>query len=569
MLSWFLKRSARFKNWLILAILLIPIVQGFRLLKPTLLKWVLEAVETQGSLELALNISFLFLGAVVIGHILQYFQLYCSTFAGVRIVRMIREDLFRHILSLPFREFQSVQSGQIIVRLTADVEAVQNALSGGLVRTVSDLIAIIGILGILLWMNLYLSLYVIVGILVLLKLTDMIGKLLRRGLLEAKKILSSITTAVSEMIRGVEMMKAFQVEEGVYREFSGHSSQYRDQYHKLNIIEPAYYGFVELSSSILLAAILYDGVQQINSQTLSFAELVAFISYLQTIMHPIRHLSGMFHNLQNAWTSMVRIHSVLSKEPEPSVLVEPAQKQKGFDLEFHEVSFSYGEEEVLHKLSFQVRQGESVGLVGRTGAGKSTLMNLVNRFYAPGEGRITLGGANLSQIPVEELRSHIGLVLQDVYLFNGTIEENLGLFEKESMDRTRGYVEELKKEGLVCSGSELKSVRGNGENFSQGEKQLIAFGRVFMKDAEIFLLDEATSNIDARTECFLQERLETFLKNKTSLIVAHRLSTLRSVDRILVLKDGRIVEEGAFQELLEKRGVFFEYFQYQVKEGHL
>ena len=569
MLSWFLARSARYKKWLIVSILLIPIVQGFRLVKPIILKWILEAVESDGGLEHALELSFLFLGAVVIGHILQYFQLYCTTFAGVRIVQMIRQDLFRHILTLPFKEFQSVKSGQLIVRLTADVEAVQDSLSGGLVRTVSDLIAIVGILGILMWMNFYLSLYIIIGILVLLKLTDLIGSLLRKGMLEAKKLLSSITTAINEMIRGVEMMKVFQVEEGVFKEFSNFSIQYRDQYHRLNVIEPTYYGFVELSSSILMAAILYDGMCQIQSDAMSFAELVAFISYLQTIMHPIRHLSGMFHSLQNAWTSMIRIFGILNKEKEPSIVIEPAVKNDGYELIFDNVSFSYGEEQVLKKLSFKVGRGESVGLVGRTGAGKSTIMNLVNRFYFPTEGKITLGGADLRQIPVDELRSHIGLVLQDVYLFNGSIEENLGLFDQQAMVRIQEYMQELKRAGLACAGGELKNVRGNGENFSQGEKQLIAFGRVFMKDAEIFLLDEATSNIDARTEYFLQAKLETFLKNKTSLIVAHRLSTLRSVDRILVLKEGQVVEEGSFQKLLDARGVFYEYFQHQVREGQI
>ncbi|MBT3783767.1 ABC transporter ATP-binding protein [bacterium] len=569
MVGWFSRQITQFRGWLFLSILFIPVVQGLRLLKPILLKWVLESVEIHKSLEMALEFSLLFLGAVVVGHVLQYFQLYCSTYAGVRIVRNIRKDLFDHILSLPYREFRSVQSGQLIVRLTSDVEAVQNALSGGLVRTISDLLAIVGILGILLWMNWQLSLYVIVGILLLLKLTDMIGRILRNGLFQAKKTLSIITTSISEMLRGMQTIKGFQAERGLFQEFEGFSRQYRDRYHQLNVVEPAYYGFVELSSSILLAAILHDGVNQLSDKTLSFAELVAFISYLQTIMHPIRHLSGMFHNLQNAWTSMTRIHSILSKDPEPSLLVLPARSPEGFDLEFSGVGFSYGEEPVLHDLNFKIREGESIGLVGRTGAGKSTIINLLNRFYLPGEGEIRLGGVPLSQIPIGELRSYIGLVLQDVYLFSGSIEENLGLFSKKSMQWSSTYIEELKAEGLVCKGSEMKPVLGNGENFSHGERQIIAFGRVFMKDAQIFLLDEATSNIDARTELFLQNRLEKFLKGKTSLIVAHRLSTLRSVDRILVLDQGRIVEEGSFPDLVKRRGVFYEYFRHQVQEGIL
>ncbi len=575
MLQWFLKHSYRYRSYLIFGLMMIPVVQFFRIIRPTIIKWVLEAVEKgpdPENLAMALDYVLLFMACIVINFLLQGLQVLATSYAGLNIVKNIREELFDHIVRLPFTFFQSKDSGQIIVRLTSDVEAVRAALSGGLIRVVGDCLAIVGILSILLHMNWRLTLYVIVAIPILLKVTAWIGRLIREGMTSAKRLLSQMTTAVSEAIGGLEVIHGFSKQQNVLADFNKLSRRYTEKYHELNNVEPTFYGFVEFVGSFLLACIIFDGTSQMHSQTLSFAELVAVVTYIQSIMHPIRHLTGMFNNLQNAWTSMQRIFNIMGESQEREVNKEPALSVYEVSrlnpaLEFRDVEFSYGEESVLKSLNFSIKPGEKIAIVGRTGAGKSTIIKLLNRFYSPCSGEILLDGQSLERIPVTSLRERIGFVLQDVYLFSGSVQQNLSLFEERFDAAAAEQVRILQDSGfLTLPGQKLKDVEHNGENFSLGEKQLVAFGRVYAKNADVFLLDEATSNVDVRTEQFLQNQLNLFLKNKTAIIIAHRLSTVRHVDRILVLKDGEVVEQGNYAELVSKRGEFFEYFRHQYKD---
>lgn len=575
MVQWFLQHSYRYKGLLIFGLVMIPVVQFFRIVRPTIIKWVLETVEKGPALEnlaLALDYVLLFVACIVINFLLQALQALATSYAGLNIVKNIREELFEYILKLPFKFFQSKNSGQIIIRLTSDVEAVRAALSGGLVRVVGDCLAIIGILSILLHMNWRLTLYVLVTVPILLKVTAWIGRLIRDGMTSAKRILSQMTTAVTEAIGGLEVIQGFSQQENVQKEFNKMSRDYTEKYHELNNVEPTFYGFVEFIGSFLLACIIFDGTSQIYAQTLSFAELVAFVTYVQSIMHPIRHLTGMFNSLQNAWTSMQRIYNILGESQEAETHQTASLTESEIDdlkptLEFRDVKFSYGEELVLDGINFHIKSGEKIAIVGRTGAGKSTIIKLINRFYSPDSGEVLLDGHSLESIPVTALRKRIGFVLQDVYLFSGSVHQNLSLFESAYEQAASQQVAVLKNSNLLSSGSkELKDIEHNGANFSLGEKQLVAFGRVYVKNADIFLLDEATSNVDVRTEQFLQKQLTEFLDNKTAIIIAHRLSTVRHVDRILVIKDGRIVEQGKYTELIRKRGEFYEYFRNQYKD---
>lgn len=554
---------------------MIPVVQFFRIVRPTIIKWVLETVEkgpAPENLALALDYVLLFVACIVINFLLQAWQAIATSYAGLNIVRNIREELFEYILRLPFDFFQSRNSGQIIIRLTSDVEAVRDALSGGLVRVLGDCLAILGILSILLHMNWRLTLYVLITVPILLKVTAWIGALLREGMTSAKRILSQMTTSVTEAIGGIEVIQGFSQQQCVQSEFNAMSREYTEKYHELNNVEPTFYGFVEFMGSFLLACIIFDGTSQIHSGSLSFAELVAFVAYVQSIMNPIRHLTGMINSLQNAWTSMQRIFNIMGEPQEAethqiAALTDVQVRNLKPALEFRDVKFSYGDELVLDGVSFQIKPGEKIAVVGRTGAGKSTIIKLINRFYSPQSGQVLLDGYSLEELPVTALRERIGFVLQDVYLFSGSVHQNLALFESSFDQAASAQVEILRQSNLLNNGGQkLKDVEHNGANFSLGEKQLVAFGRVYVKNADIFLLDEATSNVDVRTEQFLQKQLSLFLKNKTAIIIAHRLSTVRDVDRILVIKRGRVVEQGSYQELVQKRGEFYEYFRHQYRD---
>ncbi|MCJ8347511.1 ABC transporter ATP-binding protein/permease, partial [bacterium] len=415
--------------------------------------------------------------------------------------------------------------------------------------------------------NLRLAMYIVIGIPVLIYITGFIGSKIRVGMTKTKKILSQMTSFFSETVQGFEIIKSFEKEEETHQAFHKLSREFTDEFHKLNLYEPTYYSFVEFASSFLLACLIFDGGTQILDNSLQFGELVAVITYVQRIMHPIRHLSGMLNQVVNAYTSMQRIFTIFEEKTEQDVISSGKEYSlNSYSIEFKDVEFSYGEEAILKGISFTIEEGQKVAIVGRTGAGKSTIIKLINRFYLIQKGEILIGGVNIDSISRESLRSSIGLVLQDVFLYAGTILDNLSLFDESRLVKAKGFCQKLLKRGLFSEQSIVKDVDQNGDNFSIGEKQLLAFGRVFIKDAEIFLLDEATSNIDVKTEGFLEEELHQFIADKTAIIIAHRLSTIRNVDKIIVMKDGKIVETGQYKELIDKKGEFFEYFKNQYKD---
>jgi ATP-binding cassette subfamily B multidrug efflux pump len=566
MKKFLMQEAYAFRYWLLASFLLIPFVQGIRLIQPWLFKLIID-VEDGTSYGLTLmQLTAVLLAFIFVNHIFQYVQGYITAFAGARIVLSIRKKLYRHLLQLPYGTFGRLKSGQIIVRLSSDVESVGNALSGVLVRTISDLLAIVSILVVLLTINARLAMYIVIGIPCLIYLTGLIGEKIRIGMTVTKKILSEMTSFFSETIQGFEIIKSFEKEKDTHSSFHKLSRSFTDEFHKLNFYEPTYYSFVEFFTSFLLACLIFDGGNQILEKSLQFGELVAVITYVQRIMHPIRHLSGMLHQVLNAYTSMQRIFSILEEDTERDVISDEEKEIKNYSIEFKDVEFSYGEEMILKGINFTIEEGQKVAIVGRTGAGKSTIIKLINRFYLINKGEILIGGVNIDNVSRHSLRSSIGLVLQDVFLYAGSILDNLSLYDESRVKKAKEFCNKLLERGLFSEQIVSKDVGQNGDNFSIGEKQLVAFGRVFIKDAEIFLLDEATSNIDVKTEGFLEKELHHFIADKTAIIIAHRLSTIRNVDKIIVMKDGKVVETGQYQELIDKKGEFFEYFKHQYKD---
>ncbi len=567
MLGWFYRESRAHGKLLLFCFLLVPVVQYFRVVQPWFFEEAVDLAVSPDNLEEILWLGQLFLFVMIAGQSLQYVQSFYLAKAAVHILASLRQRLYDHLVRLPYSHFQKVKSGQMVVRLMNDVDAVGGVLSGSLIRLLSDGFAVIGIVGMMFYINFRLAVLVLLTLPFLMWLTAWLGKKVRRGYLKTKSIISEIATYFTESLAGLETIKAFRKENDVLEDFRNLSRDYTEAYHKLNLLEPSYYAMVEFLSSFLLAMILFDGGMQLNRSQLSFGELVAFISCVHRLMAPVRHLSGFFSEVLNAWTSMRRIYEVLQIQPEEELAALPARTPKGTDLVFDRVSFDYGDGvEVLKQVSFVIRDGEKLALVGRTGSGKSTIIKLLNRFYRPTDGVIRMGGVNLDQIPRDELRSRIGFVLQDVYLFQGDLEGNLSLFSARRHEASLHYLDDVFAQDLMEGKEHDSPIEPSGQNLSTGERQLVAFGRVFQKSAEVFLLDEATSNIDMQTEDFIQKRLETFMEGRTALIIAHRLATIRNVDRILVLKSGRIVENGSYAELIEKRGEFYEYFRHQYKE---
>ncbi|MBW7874561.1 MAG: ABC transporter ATP-binding protein [Candidatus Cloacimonetes bacterium] len=563
LIKWFWKEAQAWQGHLILALFLIPVVQGFRVIQPWFIQKAVDLAEVPDSTQQILDLAFWFLMLIIANHLAQYWQGYLTGIAGCNIVRSIRSKVYAHLISLPYAWFHGIRSGQMVVRLGSDVEAVQNVLSGSLIRLISDTLAVFGILAMMFWLDLRLAFLVTLSMPLLIVLTSWLGKKMQRGYLLTKKLMSQLATSFTEILEGGYTIRGFAREKGVNHDFFLASRELTEANHRLNRLEPTYFSLVEFFSSLLLALILFDGVKQLSYGGLTFGELVAFIAFVHRLMTPIRHLSGFFSEVLNALTSMKRIYEILQVEPEKEDREFLGRSPKKFDIVFDRVNFGYGEEPVLKNMSFSIKAGEKIAIVGRTGAGKSTLVRLLNRFYSPQSGAIRIGGIPIEQISRQELRASIGFVLQDVYLFSGTLLQNLSMFERARNQGCIQYAEAVFSEGLMPGISIDSPITQGGGNFSTGERQLISFGRVFQKDSAIFLLDEATANLDMLTEGFLQHRLEKFMQGKTALIIAHRLATIKAVDKILVLKQGQVVESGTYEELIAAKKEFWEYFRNQ------
>ncbi|HBX43968.1 MAG TPA: antibiotic ABC transporter ATP-binding protein [Deltaproteobacteria bacterium] len=551
---------------------------------PYIIKLVIDRNITPRVLDGLAGRVALFLAALAGGMGFLYLQMFAVSIIGQRVILQIRAEMFGRLQRLPVSFFDRTPTGRVMTRLTSDVEALQELISSGLVSTVGSVTILVGIAAVLVWMDARLTLVTFAVLPFLVLFVELLKKFIREANREMRRKLARLNAFLQEHVTGVDVVKAFVQEEKSGREFDVHNDAYSAESIRLTNFYSVYFPGVELFASVAVALLLWQGGIRVIAGAVTFGTLVAFLEYAQKFFAPIKDVSDKYNILQSALASSERIFQILDTEVSPEYRplpsggksplrpVEERGRERATQLpppaiEFRDVWFSYpkgdGEqgETVLRGVSFTLHEGETGAIVGATGAGKTTVLNLLCRFYEISRGEIRLFGRDVREIPREELRGMISLVLQDPFLFSGTIRENVEAGGAE-LGRALG-VAGVSRFAAAWESGLATQVGERGGRLSVGQRQLVSFARALARDPEVLVLDEATSSVDPVTEHEVQAALGKILSGRTSLVVAHRLSTILSADRILVMHRGKVRETGTHRELLAARGIYHRLYTLQ------
>ena len=569
LMRWFLGFLRPHAPWVALAFLFMAIRIACDLAAAPILQLTVDGPIARGEFDRLLYWCALF-GAAIAGMALfECLEIWVTNFVGQKLIFNLRLKVFGHIqrLPLPFHDRNPV--GRLLIRVTNDVENLNELFTSGLVAAIADLLLIAGVLAMMFAISWKLALATLAPAPLTLLAVLVFRTVARRQYREVRVKIARLNAFLNESVNGMRTIQMFTREAFCFLRFRGLSDDYRTTSNRTVVTYSVFFPTVDFLSAVSGAILLGYGGLSILDGTLSFGSFLAFWYLAQKFFFPVRDLSEKYNILQAAMASSERLFELLEtpgeRVPEGPA---PAAPRAG-ELEFDRVRFSYdGVTPVLQDLSFRVRAGERVALVGVTGAGKTTITSLLLRLYETTEGRISVDGIDVRDRDPVELRRRFGLVLQDVFLFAGSVEDNIRLGDRaisretvESAARAAGadrFVSRL-------PGGFAADVRERGSALSSGQRQLLSVARALARNPGILILDEATSNVDTESERRFQEALEVLLKDRTALIIAHRLSTIRRVDRILVLHHGRLVEEGGHDELIRKGGVYAKLYRLQFE----
>ena len=571
------------QRWVWLGLTLLLFTSAVGLLQPWILKLAIDRYIVPGELGGFGWILLLYAAAAILELAGRGVQNYVVDLAGQNALIDLRMALFGRLQRYSASFFDRTPIGKLIGRVTTDVEALQEMFASGVVTILGDLINLFAILGLLLWLNWKLTLVTLLVVPPLLFVTLRVRRIVRGAYRRMVSVRSRLNAYLHESASGMPLVQAFRREDTARERYDGLNGELRDCQLRSVKWESILSASTDMLGSMTMALVLwYGGGLALESLGLSgeahavtgaitLGTLVAFIQYMDRFFGPLNELSQKYTVMQSAMTASDRIFSLMDREellPETDTPVSPGAAAGR--IAFRDVVFGYDPAEpVLEKVSFEVAPGEKVAFVGATGAGKSTLLKLLTRLYDIQAGRIELDGIDIREYDLKELRSRVGIVPQDVFLFGGDILSNIRLGHPEITDEEAlAAADELHLGEIVgrFPGGYAEPVRERGSNLSTGERQLVAFARVLAVAPPILALDEATSSVDTNMEHLLQEAVGKVMEGRTSLIIAHRLSTIRDVDRIVVLHKGRLVEEGSHEELLERRGTYWRLVQLQFSE---
>ena len=502
--------------------------------------------------------------------IFTYFEEYGMQMVGQKAMYDIRMSLFSHLQRLDVRFFDNNPVGRLMTRVMGDVEVLKELFTSGVITVFGNLLSIFAYVVAMLLLNWKLALATLTVLPIIFAITTIYQVYSRRAFRDQRRYLARINAFLNENIVGMTTMQLFAREPRSWLQFDERNNQYLGANLRSIFYFSLFSPMIEVCGSLALAVIVWHGGGQILQDTLTFGVLFAFIQYSQRLFWPIRELSEKYTIFQNAMASSERIFDLMDTEP---TIVNPTPaKEVGVlngEIEFRNVWFAYNAEDyVLRDVSFKVKAGEKVALVGHTGSGKTSIINLLCRFYDVNEGQVLIDGIDLREMELPDLRRAINIVQQNIFLFSGTIEKNINLDNPEiSKEETIAAAKEVHLDSYVQkmpAGYETE-VREGGAGLSVGQKQLVAFARALASDPNILILDEATSSVDTETELIIQDALNRLMANRTSIVIAHRLSTIQNADKIIVMHRGEIQEMGTHNELLQKRGVYYRLYQLQYK----
>lgn len=500
---------------------------------------------------------------VITGLCLKY-KIRMMTEIGQNVIQNIRKDLFTHLQKLSFSFYDSRPHGKILVRVVNYVNSLSDLLSNGLINLITDLFSLFVILGFMFSINVRLTLLSMAGFPILAIVIFFIKNAQRKAWQNLSNKQSNMNAYIHESINGIKVTQAFSREDENKRIFRDVSESYRTAWMKAVKIQFLLWPSIENLSTLTVSFIYIMGISQIN-HGVTVGALIAFVGYIGMFWTPLSNIGNFYNAIINATAYLERIFETMDEKPvvldEPDAVELPPIKGK---VEFKNVVFSYeGEEKVLDNINFSVNPGETIALVGATGSGKTTIVSLISRFYNINSGKIEIDGVDINTVTILSLRKQMGVMLQDPFIFSGTIMDNIRYGRLDATDEeVIEAAKAVQAHPFICKLKDgyLTEVNERGTRLSTGQRQLISFARALLADPKILILDEATSSIDTETELALQKGLERLLEGRTSFIIAHRLSTIQNASRILVIDKGRIIEEGPHEELIYKKGHYWKLY---------
>jgi len=545
-------------------LLLLPLTTLCRLGQPLLLKYAIDHAITPGRLDLLAGPAALFLLLLLLEALLTWAEVYGLQMVGQRVMADLRAALFQHLLRLPVPWFDRSATGGVVTRLTSDVEALGEMFAAGIVSVIGDFLLLAGIVAAMLWMDPRLSLVTFTVLPPLIFVAWLFRRNMRQAFREVRSRLGKLNGHLAEVLGSVSVVQAFGREQEEQARFSELNAAHRDANRPVISWDASLYAIVEMFSSLAIALIIWYGSGQMLQGLLTFGTLVAFIQYIEKFFGPIRDLSAKYGIMQGAMAALERIFALLD-EKEEAASSEPPASQAEYSafgsplVEFKHVSFAYRPDEpTLIDVNLTLQKGERLALVGESGGGKTTVIRLLSRMYELDQGQILVDGVDIRRIPRELLRRRMALVSQEPFIFAGSIAFNICLGDQQAAERVRQAAVTVGADRFIeqlPQGYDTELAERGGD-LSLGERQLLCFARAVAFDPELLILDEATASVDSESERLIQEGVERLLAGRTALVIAHRLSTVRDADRIVVINRGRVVEEGRHDQLLDLNGEY-------------
>lgn len=575
-----------YRGYVILAIVLTIGVSMATTVRPYLTKVAIDNYIVHKDYTGLRNIILLLFGTLLFQGILQYSMTYLTQWIGQKTIYDLRMELFTHLQNLSMRFFDKNPVGRLVTRLTNDIEVLNEMFSSGIVMVFADVFTIAGILMFMFSLSWQLTLISLSVIIPLTYATIIFRKKVRIAYRDVRTLVAKMNSFLQEHVSGILVVKIFSKEKKMQNDFEKINYDHTIANKKSVLYYSVFFPIVELIGAISVGLILWYGGGKVVQNALTIGILISFIQYSEMFFRPIRDLSEKYNIMQTAMASSERIFNLMDKKTFVPDAEKPVElKNVRGNIEFKNVYFSYAanvndngspaaieanEEYVLKNISFKINQGERIAFVGATGAGKTSIINLLCRFYDVQKGEILVDGINIKDVKKDDLRKHISLVLQDIFLFSDTIENNIKLNnENISFEQVKNAAEIIGIDRFISRlpNGYQQNVKERGVTLSQGQRQLITFARALVYDPKILILDEATSSVDTHSEILIQNAIEKLMEGRTSIIIAHRLSTIQKCDKIIVMHKGEIRESGTHQQLLELGGIYSKLYQLQYKES--
>lgn len=558
-----------YAHWVIFALLLVLGLTAFDLYRPMLVGDAIDTFGANGDYDVIIATAIKYAVVLALSFAFNIAQTWILQKTGQNIILQMRKDLYRHIQSLGSRYFDITPVGKLVTRVTNDVEALNEMYSGILVQLFRNIVKIVGLAGVMLVLDVRLAAISFVLMPLVIGLTVLCQKIARNIYRLYRTRLTDINTFLSEHLSGMKIIQIFGRQERKFEEFHDKNTKLYKAFYREMLMYAVFRPLIYILSILSLMIVLWFGSRNVFDEIISVGTLYIFSNYIRSFFDPIQELAEQFSTLQSSIASAEKIFTVMDEDEFIPEVENPKQPDKiTGKIEFDHVWFAYdGENYVLKDVSFVINPGEKVAFVGATGAGKSSILNLIGRYYDIQKGHIYIDGIDIKQLSKKQLRSAIGQMQQDVFIFEGDVAYNIRLNDNDITD------EQVKEAAEYVNASHFieklpqgyhEPVTERGATFSAGERQLLSFARTLAHNPSILVMDEATANIDTETEILIQEALEKLMDGRTTIMVAHRLSTIQHADCIMVMHKGRICERGTHRELLEQDGIYRKLYELQI-----